>query len=125
MNPVNTNGVGVNTGSTLSILSAITYNADNNLKGWTRSDASTQVYTYNAYGLVNGYNLGYTTGTTMATGSARTVTRDSAGRIIGKTHTNNGPSVPSLNQTFTYDNLNRLLSGNLISTPTVSISNRC
>ncbi len=118
VNPVNTNGVGVNTGTTLGLLSAVAYNADNNLKGWTWSDTSTQVYSYNSYGVLTGYNLGFITGTTTAAGAARTLTRDAAARITGYTHTNNGTSVPALNQTFTYDNLNRLLSANLSGSTT-------
>ena len=39
--------------------------------------------------------------------------RDSAGRIIGYTHANNGAAVPVLDQSFTYDNLNRLVSATL------------
>ncbi|HRH38017.1 MAG TPA: RHS repeat-associated core domain-containing protein [Flavobacteriales bacterium] len=42
-------------------------------------------------------------------GSFRAVGRDAAGRITGFTHTNNGSAVTSLNQTFGYDELNRLV----------------
>lgn len=100
VNPVNTNGVGVNSGSTLGLLSAIAYNADNQIKGWAWHDTSTQVYSYDAYGIVAGYNLGLENGTGTAAGERRTLQRDAASRITGYIHTNNGASVPSLDQVF-------------------------
>jgi YD repeat-containing protein len=46
----------------------------------------------------------------------RTVARDPAGRITGYMHTNNGTAQPSLDQSFGYDNLNRLLTATIAGT---------
>jgi RHS repeat-associated protein len=48
----------------------------------------------------------------------RSLIRDNAERIIGYTHTNKGTPVAALNQTFGYDNLNRLTSGTIGATGT-------
>lgn len=113
VNPVNANGAGVNTGVTTGVLSGIATNADLNVTGWTWQDGSTQAMTYNSFGILSGYNMGFATGTGTAAGEARTIVRDNAGRITGYTHTNNGASVPALDQSFSYDNLNRMLSTTL------------
>ena len=112
VNPPNTNGVGTNTGSTLPMLSAITTNAESKLTGWTWASTKTQAIAYDANGQVSAYNLGDPTGT----GVRRTILRDSAGRITGYTHISNGTPVPALDQSFGYDNLNRLTSATLGST---------
>uniref|UniRef100_UPI00398C235C RHS repeat-associated core domain-containing protein n=1 Tax=Polaromonas sp. YR568 TaxID=1855301 RepID=UPI00398C235C len=112
VNPPNANGVGTNTGSTLPMLSAITTNAESKLTGWTWASTKTQAIAYDANGQISAYNLGDST----TTGIRRTIVRDSAGRITGYTHTSNGSSVPTLDQSFAYDNLNRLISATLGST---------
>jgi RHS repeat-associated protein len=112
VNPPNSNGVGTNTGSTLPMLSAITTNAESKVTGWTWASAKTQAIAYDANGQVSAYNLGDPT----TTGIRRTIVRDSAGRITGYTHTSNGSPVPALDQSFAYDNLNRLTSATLGST---------
>jgi RHS repeat-associated protein len=112
VNPPNANGVGTNTGSTLPMLSAITTNAESKLTGWTWASTKTQAITYDANGQISAYNLGDSTGT----GVRRTIVRDSAGRITGYTQVSNGVAVPALNQSFAYDNLNRLISATLGST---------
>jgi RHS repeat-associated protein len=112
VNPPNANGVGTNTGSTLSMLSAITRNAESKLTGWTWASTKTQAISYDANGQISAYNLGDPT----TTGIRRTIVRDSAGRITGYTHTSNGSPVPALDQSFSYDNLNRLISATLGST---------
>ena len=109
VNPPNTNGVGTNTGSTLPMLSAITRNAESKLTGWTWASTKTQSIAYDSNGQISAYNLGDST----TTGIRRTLTRDNAGRITGYTHVSNGTPVPSLDQRFTYDNLNRLTSATL------------
>jgi RHS repeat-associated protein len=115
-NPVNTNGVGVNTGTTLPLLSGLSYNADNNVKGWTWSNGTACSISYDSFGLVSGYSLGNPAGTGVASGVQRTLVRDAAGRITGFTHTNGAVAQPALSQSFGYDNLNRLLSATLGST---------
>jgi RHS repeat-associated protein len=112
VNPPNANGVGTNTGSTLPLLSAITTNAESKLTGWTWASTKTQAISYDSNGQIAAYNLGDSTGT----GIRRTILRDSAGRITGYTHTSNGTPVPALDQSFAYDNLNRLISATLGST---------
>jgi len=112
VNPPNANGVGTNTGSTLPLLSGITTNAESKLTGWTWASTKTQAISYDANGQISAYNLGDPT----TTGVRRTVVRDSAGRITGYTHVSNGTPVPALDQSFGYDNLDRLVSATLGST---------
>jgi RHS repeat-associated protein len=112
VNPPNTNGVGTNTGSTLPMLSAITRNAESKLTGWTWANTKTQAISYDANGQISAYNLGDPT----TTGIRRTILRDSAGRITGYIHISSGVAVPALDQSFAYDNLNRLISATLGST---------
>jgi RHS repeat-associated protein len=109
VNPPNANGVGTNTGSTLPLLSGITTNAESKMTGWTWASTKTQVISYDGNGQISAYNLGDPT----TTGIRRTILRDSAGRITGYTHTSNGTPVPALDQSFGYDNLNRLISATL------------
>ncbi|MFS2036974.1 Ig-like domain repeat protein [Polaromonas sp. CT11-55] len=112
VNPPNANGVGTNTGSALPMLSAITRNAESKLTGWTWASTKTQAISYDSNGQISAYNLGDPT----TTGIRRTVIRDTAGRITGYTHTSNGSPVPALDQSFGYDNLNRLISATLGAT---------
>jgi RHS repeat-associated protein len=117
VNPPNTNGVGTSS-STVTLLSGIGYNADNQVTGWQWSDGKARTIGFDANGMVSSYTLGDPVGAGATAGVLRTLTRDAAGRITGYTHTNSGNAVASLNQTFGYDNLNRLASGTLASTTT-------
>ncbi|MFS2032748.1 Ig-like domain repeat protein [Polaromonas sp. CT11-55] len=112
VNPPNANGVGTNTGSTLPMLSAVTTNAEGKMTGWSWPSTKSQAIAYDANGQISAYNLGDPT----TTGVRRTVLRDTAGRITGYTHLSNGSPVPALDQSFGYDNLNRLISATLGST---------
>ncbi|MDP3752142.1 MAG: Ig-like domain repeat protein [Polaromonas sp.] len=112
VNPVNANGAG-QSGTALPLLSAITRNAENKLTGWAWASTKLQAISYDSVGQITGYNLGDQTGTGLAAGVRRTVLRDSAGRITAYIHTRNGASVPGMDQTFAYDNLNRLVSATL------------
>lgn len=105
VNPVNANGSGVSS-SSVSLLSSITYNVDHSPTGWLWSDGKQRSIGYDANGFVGSYTLGDPTGTGNAAGVTRTVVRDAAGRITGYTHAGAGAS--GLDQTFAYDNLNRL-----------------
>ncbi|MDB5861704.1 MAG: Rhs protein-like protein [Ramlibacter sp.] len=118
LNAVNANGVGTS-GSSTTLLSGISYNADNQVTGWQWSDGKARSIGYDANGMVSSYSLGDPMGTGATAGALRTLTRDSAGRITGYSHTNNGTAVTALDQSFGYDNLNRLVSATLGSTTTV------
>ncbi|MBA2672391.1 Ig-like domain repeat protein, partial [Ramlibacter sp.] len=115
VNPVNPNGSG-QSGTAQTLLNTVTYNADNNVTGWQWSDGKARTIGYDANGLVSSYTLGDPNGTGNAAGLLRTLTRDTAGRITGYTHTNNGTAQSGLNQTFGYDNLNRLLTATVAGT---------
>jgi len=107
VNPVSANGSGPS-GSSVTLLSAITYNADNNPTGWLWSDGKARAIGYDSVGLVSSYTLGDPMGAGSAAGTLRSLSRDGAGRITGYSHVNNGAAVTSLEQSFGYDNLNRL-----------------
>jgi len=117
VNPVNANGVGVS-GTTVTLLSALSYNAENKVTGWLWSDGKARMIAYDSNGMVAAYNLGDALGTGNQAGTLRTVSRDAAGRITGYSHVNNGVAQTSLDQGFGYDNLNRLLSASLNTTST-------
>jgi RHS repeat-associated protein len=108
VNPVNANGVGVS-GSSQILLTGLSYNADNNITGWTWSNGLAHSIGYDSFGLISGYSFGDPNGTGLASGAYRALTRDPAGRISAYTHTRSGAAVTALDQYFTYDNLNRLL----------------
>jgi len=112
VNPVNANGIGTS-GSSVTLLSALSYNAENKITGWLWSDGKARTIAYDSNGMVAAYSLGDPLGTGSAAGNLRTVTRDAAGRITGYSHTNNGTAQTSLEQGFGYDNLNRLLNASL------------
>lgn len=117
VNPVNANGQGVS-GSAATLLSGITYNADNNVTGWLWSDGKARTIGYDSNGMVSSYTLGDPLGTGNAAGVLRSIQRDAAGRITGYTHTNNGNPVAGLSQTFGYDNLDRLTTATQVATTT-------
>jgi RHS repeat-associated protein len=115
VNPVNANGVGTNTAVTVPLLSAITYNADSLVSGWSWASGNAQAISYSSLsrGRVSAYNLGDPNGAGTAAGLRRSISRDSAGRIRGYTHTNGGVAQSAFNQSFDYDSLNRLTSASL------------
>lgn len=113
LNPVQASGTGTNTGSSVVLLNNITYAPFGGPTGWTwgNSVAANQyahVRTYDLTGRPSSYSLG----NPSANGVVRTVIYDAANRIKGYTHTGTGtvPSPASLNQTFGYDELDRLIS---------------
>lgn len=116
VNPVNANGIGTNTGSTINVLSAVTYNGENNVTGWTWSDASVVQRTFDGFGRLSSYPLGKSTGTGTAAGLLRTLAHDDAGRITGYTHTNAGVARPQFDQGLGYDDLGQLGSTTQSST---------
>jgi len=109
VNAVNANGQGVS-GTATTLLSGITYNAENRVTGWLWSDGKARTIGYDANGMVSSYNLGDSTGTGTTAGLLRSVQRDAGSRITGYTHINNGSPAASFDQTFGYDDLDRLTS---------------
>ena len=109
VNPPNANGVGTNTGVYLNILSGITYNADNRVSGWTWANNAPYQRTYDGYGRLSSFPIGYPQGTGAASGLTRTLVYDNAGRITGFNHGNAGGPQAGFNQTFGYDGLDRLV----------------
>ncbi|WP_404932237.1 RHS repeat protein [Massilia atriviolacea] len=113
LNPTQSNGTGTNTGSTIALLSNITYAPFGGTSGWTwgNSTAANPNAHVRHYDL-NGRISSYTLGAASANGVVRTVNYDAADRITGYTHTGTGtaPSPASLDQTFGYDELDRLTS---------------
>ncbi|MEP7296796.1 MAG: Ig-like domain repeat protein [Burkholderiales bacterium] len=111
-NPVNANGVGTS-GTTLPIISAITYNGGNAIKGWNWSDGTAYQRGFDAFGRLASYPIGNPNGTGAAAGLLRTLNYDNAGRIVGYTHTRSGTAQPSFDQTFGYDGLDRLIQNTM------------
>jgi RHS repeat-associated protein len=108
VNPVNANGVGTNTASTITVLNAVTYNGENNVTGWTWSDGSVYQRSFDSFGRLSSYPLGKATGSGTAAGLLRTLMYDDAGQIIGYTHTRSGVAQPQFDQGFSYDDLGQL-----------------
>ncbi len=122
VNPVNASGNGLSATST-PLLTSLSYNADNNITGWLWSGGQARSISYDSFGQIAAYSLGDPAGTGIAAGTMRTLTRDAAARITGYSHSNNALSVPTLNQSFGYDNLNRLINATLgTNTATASTS---
>ncbi|AEG92353.1 Ig-like domain repeat protein [Ramlibacter tataouinensis] len=107
VNPANPNGQGTS-GTATTLLSGITYNAENKVTGWLWPDGKMRPIGYDSYGQIASYSLGDPQGTGNAAGVLRTLQRDAAGRITGYGHTNGAAAVTSLDQSFGYDSLNRL-----------------
>ncbi|MDQ1811682.1 RHS repeat-associated core domain-containing protein [Massilia sp. CCM 9210] len=113
LNPVDANGTDTNINSSIVLLNNITYAPFGGTTGWTWGNGTpanqyAHVRTYDLDGRISSYTLGSPT----ANGVVRTVNYDAASRIKGYTHAGTGtaPSPASLNQTFGYDELNRLTS---------------
>ena len=106
VSPVNANGTGV--GSAQALLSSVTYTVDGQISGWVWSDSKSRPIGYDSFGQIASYTLGDPSGTGTMAGALRTVSRDAAGRITGYSHTNSGSPTLSLDQSFAYDDLNRL-----------------
>ena len=109
VNPVNANGVGTNTTVEYALLTNIAYAAHGPVKGWewgNSTAASPNAYSrsFDLDGRVTGYNIG----NPASTGSQRTLSWDAASRIKAYTHT--GANAAALDQSFEYDDLERLTS---------------
>ena len=108
VNPVNANGIGTNTASTITVLSAVTYNGENNVTRWTWSDGSLYQRTYDSFGRLSSYPIGKSNGTGTAAGLLRSLAYDDAGLIIGYSHTRAGVAQPQFDQGFSYDDLGQV-----------------
>jgi RHS repeat-associated protein len=115
VNAVNPNGSGQSS-TAQTLLNSVTYNVDGNVSGWLWSDSKARTIGYDSYGQIASYTLGDPNGSSTAAGSLRTLVRDAAGRVTAYTHTNNGSAVTSLDQGFSYDDLNRLTGQTVSST---------
>ena len=96
VNPVNASGAGVS-GTMQTLLTSLSYNADNNPTGWLWADGKARSISYDSFGQIAAYSLGDQAGTGIAAGVQRTLTRDAAARITGYSHSNNSVAVPALN----------------------------
>jgi len=109
INPVNANGVGTNASVEYALLSNVEYAAHGPVKGWqwgNSTEANPNAYSrsYDLDGRITSYNLG----NPLGTGSQRTLTWDAASRIRAYTHTGVGTNTAVLDQSFEYDDLDRL-----------------
>ena len=114
VNPVNANGVGTSSTS-ITVLNALSYTGANDIKGWTWGDGKGYQRTYDANARLQSYPLGNPAGTGAAAGVTRTLSYDNASRILGYTHANAAGAQPSLDQSFSYDGLDRLKQATLSS----------
>lgn len=112
VNPPNSNGVGTNVGAYMNLLAGITYNAENNLLGWTWANGAPYQRTYDTFGRLASYPLGYPLGTGIAAGLTRNLAYDNAGRITATSHVNSGGGQVAFDQGFGYDGLDRLINQN-------------
>ena len=113
INPVNANGVGTNSSVEYALLTNVEYAAHGPIKSWqwgnsTEPSPNTYTRSYDIDGRVTAYNLGNPT----STGSLRSLAWDAASRIRAYTHsgTGAGVNVAALDQSFEYDDLDRLIS---------------
>ena len=120
LNPTNTNGTGTNTGTSWILLADIAYAPTGAVQNWnwgnsTVTSPNRYARTFDLDGRISSYSLG----NTLTTGTLRTVRYDAAGRIRAYEHTGANATVnaQAFNQSFGYDDLDRLISfqGNSIS----------
>lgn len=111
LNPVKANGKATNLGTTIPLLSNITYSGLNQVKQWQWGSGVDYKRSFDTQGIgrLQTYPLGNPFGTGNAAGLIRAIGYDAAGRITSYTHTNgNGLAKPAFDQTFGYDGLDRV-----------------
>ncbi len=114
-----------NTAVTINLISSISYQPFDGIKGWTWGNGKSYTRNYDLDGRITRYPLGELTAPGSSQGVNRTLSYDAASRVTRYTHTSaTGIATSgqaSLNQTFTYDDLNRLIQAqqpSAISVPT-------
>jgi len=90
-----------------TVLSGLSYNALSSPKSWLWGDGTLMQRSFDAYGRLASYPLGYPGGSGAAAGTLRAMVYDATGRITGYSHTTPGAA---LDQIFGYDGLDRLTS---------------
>jgi len=113
VNPVNPNGIGVNTATTMTVLSGVTYNAGNQPTGWNWAGGVGYARSYDSYGRASSYQLGNPAGTGISAGLTRTLTYDNAGQPAAYTHANSAGSQASFNHSYAYDGDSRLFGASI------------
>lgn len=93
-----------------TLLENVSYNGANQIVSWTWGNGKTYQRGYDSLGRLESYPLGDPAGTGLSSGTLRQVSYDAANRITGYSHTNAGISVAALDQSFGYDNFDRLIS---------------
>jgi hypothetical protein len=79
------------------------------MTGWTWASTKTQVISYDGNGQISAYNLGIRRLPVFAAPFFATA----RGASLATPMSSNGTPVPALDQSFGYDNLNRLISATL------------
>ncbi|MCY4747421.1 Ig-like domain repeat protein [Pelomonas sp. UHG3] len=90
----------------IPLVTNITYHGLGSPQTWQWGDATLYQRGFDAYGRIGSYPLGKLGGVGASAGALRTLSYDAAGRIVGYTHS----TIPSLDQLFSYDGLDRLIS---------------
>lgn len=107
LNPSKADGSGTDLGTTTNLLTAIQYNVYGAPLSWIWGNGQSYSRSYDLDGRVTQYALG----DPANGGASRTVSYDSASRILAYAHQDaNAGSLPALAQTFAYDGLDRLTS---------------
>jgi RHS repeat-associated protein len=115
LNPANSNGSGTNTAVTTPLLKWLTYTATGQVRGWAWGNHTTAKPSENGrYFDLDGRMAIFWLGNPQTTGMRRTLSFDPASRITSMTDT--GTNQPTRQQTFGYDNLDRLVSATGAST---------
>lgn len=117
INPVNSNGAGPNTAVSIPVLSALRLTALGQIAGWTWGDGKEYQRRYDGFSRLQSYPLGNPSGTALAAGLLRTVTRDDQGLPTAFVHTNGGQPRSGFDQVLGYDEKNRLTFSTIGSTP--------
>jgi RHS repeat-associated protein len=122
LNPVNSNGVGTNAAISLPIASALQYfpfgSSGSMAKTWVWGDANaatprTTSRSFDAVGRMTSYDLGQASNNDLK----RTVSYDALGRIEQFSQSTAATvNTPTIDQTFTYDGLDRLTNQTIANT---------
>jgi RHS repeat-associated protein len=123
LNTTNANGQGTNTSVVTPVLNNIHYGPFAGPLGWDWGNSNIAPNPYNKTTDLDGRIVSYPLGHPAANGSIRTLHYDAASRIINTTHTGSGTGAnlaANLDQTYGYDNLDRITSATSTSSNTLS-----